>query len=252
MDGLIRGGLIPPNFREQWEPIVPDIPDSNPSGAVIGGGPTTGPEVMGGGTAFYVDQALLVTAAHVLTWTDTETEQTYYCSGMMDKNGNPLHFISMDESIDLAMLRTDVPSSFYFEIESDAPFVGASARALGFPRLFELGLDLSVTDGTISKLSGAEDNPMHYLISTPIQGGNSGGPVISSRGAVFGVVSMEFDCRTQERQCPNLGAIVHSRILMDFMQESQHGYFETANYFDPSYGIPPAVADAVIPVFCLR
>jgi S1-C subfamily serine protease len=50
------------------------------------------------------------------------------------------------------------------------------------------GFEPKYTKGNISSLSGIQDDPRHFQISTPVQPGNSGGPLIDSTGNVIGIV----------------------------------------------------------------
>jgi S1-C subfamily serine protease len=52
---------------------------------------------------------------------------------------------------------------------------------------------LKLTDGLISALSGIGGDVRTYQLSVPVQGGNSGGPVLNMQGEVVAVVVAKLD-----------------------------------------------------------
>jgi uncharacterized protein len=66
------------------------------------------------------------------------------------------------------------------------------AVAIGFPLTDILATQANVTTGDVSSLAGIR-NDSRYLQITPIQPGNSGGPLFDASGNVIGVVSAKLD-----------------------------------------------------------
>jgi len=100
--------------------------------------------------------------------------------------------VGSDPSTDLAVLQIDARSRALTPLafgNSDRVRVGDSVVAIGNP----LGYDRSVTAGIVSAvqraISAPNQFPIDHVIQTdaPINHGNSGGPLIDSRGAVIGV-----------------------------------------------------------------
>jgi S1-C subfamily serine protease len=100
--------------------------------------------------------------------------------------------IGADPSTDLAVLQIDARSRALTPLpfgNSDRVRVGDSVVAIGNP----LGYDRSVTAGIVSAVQRAitapNQFPIDHVIQTdaPINHGNSGGPLINSRGQVIGV-----------------------------------------------------------------
>ena len=60
---------------------------------------------------------------------------------------------------------------------------------VGYPLASLLGQSQKYTDGTISSLSGVGGDGRYFQISTPMQPGNSGGPLVDESGAVIGLTS---------------------------------------------------------------
>jgi S1-C subfamily serine protease len=102
--------------------------------------------------------------------------------------------VGSDPSTDLAVLQIDARSRALTPLvfgNSDRVQVGDSVVAIGNP----LGYDRSVTGGIVSAVQRAITAPNQYPIDhviqtdAPINHGNSGGPLINSRGQVVGVTA---------------------------------------------------------------
>ena len=100
--------------------------------------------------------------------------------------------VGADPSTDLAVLQVDARSRALTPLslgDSDSVRVGDAVVAIGNP----LGYDRSVTAGIVSAVQRAITSPNQYPIDhviqtdAPINHGNSGGPLINSRGQVVGV-----------------------------------------------------------------
>jgi S1-C subfamily serine protease len=100
--------------------------------------------------------------------------------------------VGSDPSTDLAVLQIDARSRALTPLpfgNSDRVRVGDGVVAIGNP----LGYDRSVTAGIVSAvqraISAPNQYPIDHVIQTdaPINHGNSGGPLINSRGQVIGV-----------------------------------------------------------------
>ena len=100
--------------------------------------------------------------------------------------------VGADASTDIAVLQVDARSRALTPLpfgNSDRVHVGDAVVAIGNP----LGYDRSVTAGIVSALQRAITAPNQYPIDhviqtdAPINHGNSGGPLIDTRGNVIGV-----------------------------------------------------------------
>ena len=97
-------------------------------------------EAGGIGTGFLIDENHVVTVAHVV---DEAQEIIAY----VDDEIAIAEVVGIDLDRDLALLRTDIPvGSYYFSLGDFEYRTGDEVSVIGFP----LGLDLSLTVGTIS------------------------------------------------------------------------------------------------------
>jgi S1-C subfamily serine protease len=139
------------------------------------------------GSGFVMDKAgHIVTNYHVVAGAQS-VEVSFSNSDNMKAR-----IVGSDPSTDLAVLQVDARSRALTPLafgNSDRVRVGDSVVAIGNP----LGYDRSVTAGIVSAvqraISAPNQFPIDHVIQTdaPINHGNSGGPLIDSRGEVIGV-----------------------------------------------------------------
>jgi S1-C subfamily serine protease len=139
------------------------------------------------GSGFVMDKAgHIVTNYHVVAHADS-VEVSFSNSDNLKAR-----IVGSDPSTDLAVLQVDARSRALTPLvfgNSDRVRVGDSVVAIGNP----LGYDRSVTAGIVSAvqraISAPNQFPIDHVIQTdaPINHGNSGGPLIDSRGDVIGV-----------------------------------------------------------------
>jgi serine protease Do len=74
--------------------------------------------------------------------------------------------------------------SLPFTIADDEASLAENVFTLGFPRE-----DIVFGEGSISARSGYNQNPNAYQVSIPVNPGNSGSPVLNSKGDLIGMIS---------------------------------------------------------------
>jgi S1-C subfamily serine protease len=141
------------------------------------------------GSGFVVDKAgHIVTNFHVVD--GAKQVRVSFSSGASMK----ATVVGTDPSSDLAVLKIDASSRALTPLplgDSDRMSVGDPVVAIGNP----FGLDRTVTAGIVSAIQRAITAPNGYTIDHVIQTdaainhGNSGGPLLNSRGEVIGVNS---------------------------------------------------------------
>jgi S1-C subfamily serine protease len=139
------------------------------------------------GTGFFItEDGYLVTNDHVIR--DAKTIRVRTRSETLDAQ-----LVKASHLFDLAVLRVKgsfraLPLDFSREVH-----LGDAVFTIGFPNVDIQGSAPKYTDGKISSLSGAEDDPSQYQISVPVQPGNSGGGLVSESGCVIGVVRSKLN-----------------------------------------------------------
>ena len=139
------------------------------------------------GSGFVIDKTgHIVTNYHVVEGADEVTVS------FSNRDTVKAEVVGSDPSTDLAVLRVNTSASALTPLplgDSDAVRVGDPVVAIGNP----FGLDRTVTAGIVSALQRLITAPNRFTIDhviqtdAPINHGNSGGPLISSRGQVIGV-----------------------------------------------------------------
>ncbi|MDP6087713.1 MAG: serine protease [Nitrospinota bacterium] len=66
---------------------------------------------------------------------------------------------------------------------------GEAVHALGYPLGSRLSRNPSIVSGQVSAVTGLEDNIAQFRMTTPINEGNSGGPVINAHGTLIGIAA---------------------------------------------------------------
>ncbi len=138
------------------------------------------------GTGFVITPAGdLLTCAHVL---GNSTNATVWIGGRR----YPCAVLATDTNLDLAVLSIEGnhPPLIPLQIDSTANYsMGQDAYSLGFPLAEILGNSPRLNKGLISATVGLDDDPKCVQFSAPVQPGNSGGPLLDSKGEVIGVIS---------------------------------------------------------------
>jgi S1-C subfamily serine protease len=147
----------------------------------------TSPELSALGSGFVIDKAgHIVTNYHVVEGANDVTVS------FSNRDTVKAEVVGTDPSTDLAVLRVNTSASGLRPLtlgNSDAVQVGDQVVAIGNP----FGLDRTVTAGIVSALQRLITAPNRFTIDhviqtdAPINHGNSGGPLINSRGQVIGV-----------------------------------------------------------------
>ena len=106
--------------------------------------------------------------------------------------------IQIDENSDLAILKvddnsfTELPNILY-NIKDRGSDVGTEVFALGYPlALSGMGNEIKFTNGMISSKTGFNNDVRLYQTTTPLQKGNSGGPLFDYNGNLIGINSSKI------------------------------------------------------------
>jgi hypothetical protein len=96
---------------------------------------------------------------------------------------------------------------------------GEQAISYGFPLNGVLSTDGNLTIGNVSALRGLRDDPKEIQITTPIQVGNSGGPVLDHSGNIIGVAVAKLDALTVLGAVGDLPQNVNFAINLQTLRE---------------------------------
>jgi S1-C subfamily serine protease len=136
----------------------------------------------------------------------------------------PLRVVAKDRVNDLAILKVDKAG---FDLGKDIPYgfeyntvdVGEEVFTLGYPMVDVMGEELKFTDGKISAKSGIDGDITTYQITTPIQYGNSGGPLFQEEsGNIVGIVSATLN--RNEFNGENVNYAIKSNLLKTLIESS--------------------------------
>ena len=151
-------------------------------------GPSFGePATRAQGSGFVYDaKGHIVTNQHVVDGASSISVSFWDGSALKAK------LVGSDPSTDLAVIKVDAPASLLDTIplgDSSDVVVGDAVLAFGSP----FGLEGTVTSGIVSALHRQMTAPNNFTITdtiqtdAPINHGNSGGPLLNTRGQVIGV-----------------------------------------------------------------
>ena len=215
--------------------------------AALWAGSASAQSPSGSGTAFFINaDGWAVTNAHVL---DGCT------SASVPAMGDATDWI-VDRQNDLALVKVSGGRGKPFlRLRGAAARLGDDITAFGYPLGGLLSDSIKVTTGNINSLVGMENDTRYLQISTPLQPGNSGGPVVDRTGGVAGVATAVLGSTFAGNTGilpQNVNFAIRSNVVEIFLQSRSIAY-ET----EPPGGAELSTADlaervapAVVPLLC--
>lgn len=148
----------------------------------------------------------------------------------------PATIVALDTDDDLALLRTDTTFRDIAAFRGGRePRPGEDVVAVGYPLNGLLADQVHVTIGSISAMAGLYNDQHELTISTPVQPGNSGGPLLDAFGTVVGVVVTKLNAKVVAEETGDLPQNVNFAIKAGVARE-----FLTAQGVTPVTGLPAA------------
>jgi S1-C subfamily serine protease len=155
----------------------------------------------------------VVTNAHVAAYSEADSPELSDCTrlkvGFSDESGLAIEYFveasigAIDEDRDLAILELEgeppgkLPKSL--DGYSGPIELGDEIRVFGYPSIG--GESLTVSSGIVSGVDRS-DRYSYYKVTADISAGNSGGPVVDSRGRLIGIATairrQRIDCSSND------------------------------------------------------
>jgi len=149
------------------------------------------------GSGFFITPSVVVTSNHVISGASS-IEVIY---------NNEIKLTAVviggDETKDLALLRVTGLENVVSPLalgRSDSMREGSRVYAVGFPLPMVMGMGAKLSEGIISSIGGLRGDLRMFQISTPVQPGNSGGPLLNDQAEVVGVVAGSLNGITMMKQ----------------------------------------------------
>jgi len=173
------------------------------------------------GSGFFVTPNHIITNNHV-------TEE---CDEIKVKNKHyesKVKLVDTDANTDLSILETGKPNDKYLYLRSRKPVrTGEQSIALGYPFASTLGSELKVTSGNIAALTGFDNNIAELQLTSPVQPGNSGGPLLDDNGNVIGIIVSRLETSSEitgDREAQNVNFAIKSNMAKIFMDLNEVDY----------------------------
>jgi len=143
---------------------------------------------------------------------------------LVGESTTKLRVVSNDQTNDLAFLQATGNFKDIATIRATAVHSGDPIIVIGFPFHGLLTSDFTVTTGIISSLAGLFNDTRFLQISAPVQPGNSGGPLVDTRGTIVGVVAEKLNALKVAKATgdlpENINFAIKTGALRDFLDNS--------------------------------
>ncbi len=203
-------------------------------------------------TGFFINEnGSIVTAAHAVKSCQT-------LSATVNGRVVPVNLSRRDAVNDLALLHLGGSSPYYLKIRGGERLrAGDDIVSVGYPLRGILADEANITSGVVSALAGLGNDSRYIQITSPVQPGNSGGPLLDRSGLLVGVVIAKLDALRMVKisgDIPqNVNFAIRGSIVQAFL-EANDVLFERVQP-----GEEMSVADiadiakkATIPILCKR
>lgn len=157
------------------------------------------------GSGFLIAPGIVVTNSHVVDGELVEYLEVSFPDG--DPKKYRAKLLYEDRKNDLAVLKIDCKTP-PLTLAEEPPPKGGQVVVIGSPGANVDGgvIENTPTDGLFGGTSKIDDRDV-YLISAPINGGNSGGPVFDDQGRVFGVATLSSPGKQAQNYTMTIGNI---------------------------------------------
>jgi S1-C subfamily serine protease len=195
----------------------------------------------GQGSGFILNkEGLILTNNHVI-----DNAQTVEVK-LSDKHTYKAQVLGVDKNHDLALLKINAPNLVPATLaQSNGLTVGQRVYAIGNP----FGLSGTMTRGIISairSISGPQGNPIEDAIQTDaaVNPGNSGGPLLNSRGEVIGITTLIANNGADQSSGIGFAIPIDTAkaVLADY---AKYGYFRRPTLDIQTLPVGPDIAEQI-------
>ncbi|MEN3929717.1 serine protease [Microvirga sp. W0021] len=177
------------------------------------------------GTGFFVDdKGHLLTNAHVV---DSCRNFVVTADQIHDARAR---LIAKDDRNDLALLKIEEKPSTVAVFRTNVK-LGEPIAVFGYPLTSVLSTNGNFTVGNITALSGMANDSRHLQISAPVQPGNSGGPLLDSRGNIVGVIVSKLNALSIAEAVgdipQNINFAIRASVATSFLSSNNIRYSDT-------------------------
>ena len=136
------------------------------------------------GTGIVISSRYLLTNAHVVRSNDKKLKKCFGLSYNKEKIN--LEVVAFDKDLDIAILKADCVFGGHIAYSEEPISTGEVCFTIGNSK----GEGLSFLNGVIADNHREIDGQDYIMFTAPITGGNSGGPLINSKGAMVGMTTL--------------------------------------------------------------
>lgn len=137
--------------------------------------------------------------------------------------------------------------------------LGEDIVAIGYPLATLLADSVKITTGNVNALAGIRNDTRYLQISTPIQPGNSGGPVVDRSGSLIGIATATLSKKTADEigiTAQNVNFAIRASVAELFLQsqslKSEATYPSTETKLLSTADLADLVTPSVFQVLCYR
>jgi TPR repeat protein len=163
------------------------------------------------GTGFFVsDTGWMLTAAHVVDGADEV---------VVEQGGVqlPARVVQRDAANDVALLKAEGAFKALELGSTQDIHPGDDVFTVGFPNVEIQGKEPKVNKGSIAALTGFQDDPRLLQVSVPIGPGNSGAPLLNSKGEVVGMLVSKLNEVATFEATGSLPQSVNYALKVDYL-----------------------------------
>jgi S1-C subfamily serine protease len=180
------------------------------------------------GTGFFVgEEGYIVTAYHVVEGVQKIMVTT--SEGVEVE----AELIKSLKQLDAALLKVDIKAPATLAVAKPGTVaVGNEVFTVGFPDPNSLGYEKKYNAGSISAMTGFEDEASTMQVSIPLHGGNSGGPVVNNSGEVVGIVQS----KSLEENNQNLAWVLNTDYIQPILPFDKMGKLTPTSSHEEAIG----------------